>query len=207
VNLNAALHFLKIEDYTKAQDLCNKIIAERPEYILNSFLLGKIAIGRSNIAQSIVHFEKFLSQINEISDDRLLAYLEMYVADAHSLLGFAFTEQERFDNATRHYREVLKINPDSAETYCNLGNTFLKQDKLNEAIKLYVKALDLNPNFPEAHYSLGNSLLQQEKFDQAITHYREALKLKPDWQGARLKLEIAETRKDQNEKVKSPWLR
>ncbi|UCF43354.1 MAG: sulfatase-like hydrolase/transferase, partial [Planctomycetota bacterium] len=207
VNLNAALHFLKIGDYTKAQAWCNQIIAEQPKYILNSYLLGKIAIGRNNIAKSIVRLEKFLSQIDEISDDKLLAYVEMYVADAHSLLGFAFAQQERFDNAARHYWDVLKIDPDSAETHYNLGNTFFKQDKLNDAVEHYIKALDLNPNLPDAHYSLGNSLLQQEKFDQAITHYREALKLKPDWQGARLKLEIAETRKDQNEKVKSPWLR
>ena len=193
---------IKNKQYSKAEAICNQILAERPEYILNSFLLGQIAMGKNNIPESIAHFSEFLSQADAAGDyskDESLHFLKRYVGKAHNNLGRAFARQENFSRAIVHYKKALEIEPDSANAYYNLGNVFLKRGELDEAIKHYTKALDLAPDLPEAHLNLGNTLLKQGKLEEAIEHYNRAIKLRPNYREALQNLQVAQSLKSQTE--------
>ncbi len=207
--LKTAMGFIRFKQYSEAEELCNKIIAEQPGYVLNSFLLGEIALGRTNISECIGHYSKFLSQIEDGNEGhyKSASFLISYVQQAYNGLGMAFAEKEDFDRAIVHYNRALQIDSDSAEIHYNLGNLFVSQKKLNDAIKYYNKALEIAPDFPDAHYNLGNALLEQEEFEEAIIHYNRAIRLKPDWREPRQNLAVAENRKRQSEETKPSWLR
>jgi arylsulfatase A-like enzyme len=193
---------IKNKQYSKAEAICNQILAERPEHILNSFLLGQIALGRNNVAESVTHFSQFLSQADAAggySEGESLHFLRMYIGKAHNNLGMAFARQENFDRAITHYKKALEIDPDFANVYYNLGNIFLKRGELNEAIKHYTKALDLAPDLPEAHLNLGNTLFKRGKLEEAIAHYNKAIKLRPNYREALQNLQVAQSLKSQTE--------
>jgi arylsulfatase A-like enzyme len=202
---------IRFEQYTKAEAVCKQIMAEKPGYILNSFLLGKIALGRNNLGECIEHFLKFLAQVEDANDGHSVNkspdFLELYVHESYNSLGLAFEEKEDFEQAIAWYNKLMRVKPNSAMTHYNIGNVLLKQDKLDEAMRYYIRALELDPDFAEAHYNLGNVLVEQERFERAVIHYKMAVKLKPDWHEARHNLQVAESRKKQDKEVDSPWLR
>ena len=195
--------FIKNKQFDKAEVICSQILSERPEHILNSFLLGQVAMGKNNVSRAIAHFSQFLSQADAkggYSEDESLHFLRMYIGKAHNNLGRAFAKQKSFDRAITHYNKALEINPDFANTYYNLGNIFLRRGELDEAIKHYTKALDLAPDLPEAHLNMGNALLKQGKLEQAIAYYNKAIKIRPDYWEAMQNLQHAQFLKEKREK-------
>ena len=195
--------FIKNKQFNKAEAICSQILAERPEHILNSFLLGQVAMGENNVSQSIAHFSQFLSQADAeggSSKDESLHFLRMYIGEAYNNMGMAFAKQKSFDMAITHYNKALEINPDFANTYYNLGNVFLRRGELDKAIKHYTKALDLAPDLPEAHLNMGNALLKQGKLEQAIAYYNKAIKVRPDYREALQNLQHAQSLKEKREK-------
>ncbi|MHC4531046.1 MAG: sulfatase-like hydrolase/transferase [Planctomycetota bacterium] len=195
--------YLKNKQFNKAEAVCSQIIAERPEHILNSFLLGQVAMGENNISRAIAHFSQFLSQADAeggYSKDESLHFLRMYIGKAHNNMGRAFAKQKSFDSAIGHYKKALEINPDFANAYYNLGNVFLRRGELDEAIKHYTKALDLAPDLPEAHLNMGNALLKQGKLEEAIAYYNKAIKVRPDYREALQNLQQAQLLKEKREK-------
>lgn len=97
----------------------------------------------------------------------------------HNNIGNTYIAQNRWDLALQHYREVLNINPNSAEACNNLGRCYYLQGLFIEALPFYEKAIRLNALYWEAHYNLAHNLVKLNRFDQAKAHYKEALKLNP----------------------------
>ncbi|MGD0077418.1 MAG: tetratricopeptide repeat protein [Sedimentisphaerales bacterium] len=133
---------------------------------------------------------------------------------AEQLLGNAYAQRGRFDEAINSYRETLRIVPGSLEVTNDLARILLQQAKLDEVIELYQKTLPELPNtgvdpltlvpntvtppkpesgklaliircYTEAHFNLGEALSRQERGDEAIKHYAEAIRIKPDYLIAR----------------------
>lgn len=120
-------------------------------------------------------------------DKAELAYrraLERDTTDARGQynLGSALYRQKKYDDAARHYEQVLstpKINDKKrANAYHNLGNSMLKdalagnQDgfmqKLQQALSAYQEALKLNPKNEDTRYNLAltQRLLRQAQQQQ-----------------------------------------
>jgi tetratricopeptide (TPR) repeat protein len=99
---------------------------------------------------------------------------------AHNMLGRAWFLQRQVNEAIRELQEVVRLNPDFAEAYCNLGRAYVSQGQLDEAIAYYQKALDVRPDYVAAHNSLGSLLLQKGRADQVMIHCQRALELEPD---------------------------
>jgi Flp pilus assembly protein TadD len=57
--------------------------------------------------------------------------------------------ERRFDEAARHYREALRLQPDNPQIYSNLGDTLLQQGQTAEAVEYYQAALRLKPDDPK----------------------------------------------------------
>jgi tetratricopeptide (TPR) repeat protein len=195
---------LKAKRFTEAENICRAMLAERPDYILNYFLLGEVATARNNAAQSIENYSEFLSQVNTRYSDpsgNLPVFLKTPVHYACHNIGAAFAQQENFEKAIEFYNKALKLDPADPKTYNGLGFAFFSLGNLDEAIKYYTKALELDPGFPEANFNLANTLLEQGKIDEAVAHYKKALELKPDWPDARKNLLIAQMRKKEKEET------
>jgi Flp pilus assembly protein TadD len=95
-------------------------------------------------------------------------------------LALALEHQGDLAGAERHYRESLRIRPQSAQALNNLGNLLHQQGRVEEARGLYARALEIRPGWPLALNNLGNALRSLGRQDEAIARYREALSLESD---------------------------
>jgi tetratricopeptide (TPR) repeat protein len=110
---------------------------------------------------------------------------------AYHRLGNIYYQQGRFDEAKTNYLNALQINPNNPDFHNSLANTYYKLGIFDEAIDGYKKAIRLDPLDHGYYYNLGNVYDAQGRLDDAVVEYRKALRLRPDFATARISLEIA----------------
>lgn len=98
---------------------------------------------------------------------------------AHGCLGAAFIQQGNPEQAEKHLRRALEINPGYPEALNDLGTILTDAGKYQEAILHFSNALTLNPNYAEAHNNLALTLTYMNRFPEAIEHYKIAIALNP----------------------------
>ncbi len=74
---------------------------------------------------------------------------------AHTNLGAALGNLGRTEEAIGHYREALRLLPNSAEAHNNLGHALALQRRLSEAVVHYEEAVRLNPGNQTARDNLA----------------------------------------------------
>jgi len=81
---------------------------------------------------------------------------------AYDLLvqGHEFLKAQKDREAIKAFKESIKLNPNTAETYYGLGFSSFRLGKFREAADAFKKATALNPQMAKAHYGL--SLAYQE---------------------------------------------
>ena len=100
----------------------------------------------------------------------------------------------RFDDAEKHFRRYLELEPGDAGVRTDLGTTLLFQEKAEDAKALYREVIADDPNFGQAHVNLGIALHREGKADDAKQHFARARELaETDEQRARLDELIAAT--------------
>jgi protein O-mannosyl-transferase len=97
---------------------------------------------------------------------------------AHNNLGLVLKDQGKLSEATEHYEQVLRLQPDNVEAHNNLGVMLQNRGKVLEAMEYYKQALRIKPDDIKAHNNLGNALLELGKVPDAIEQYHQALRLK-----------------------------
>jgi tetratricopeptide (TPR) repeat protein len=117
--------------------------------------------------------------------DRLIVLLHEALArhpqepDVHHLLGWAATQQRRYEDAIAHFREAVRLKPDAAGSYNNLGLLLLEQDRLGEAIESFKAAVSVQPTYIDALTNLSLALCRANLSEHALFFLQEALKLDP----------------------------
>jgi tetratricopeptide (TPR) repeat protein len=112
-------------------------------------------------------------------------------AEAHYNLGMTLASRGAFDEAIRHYEEVVRLSPLDPEAHSGLAYALAGKHRLAEAVAQYQEALRLNPGDAVSHYELGNIQAKQGQLQGAIEHYKEALRLRPDFPAAQYGLGLA----------------
>lgn len=87
-----------------------------------------------------------------------------------------------YDEAIGAFQQVLQLNPQSAEAYCELGAAYRLKEKTDQALEAYLHALEL-PASPQthgvAHLCLARLYHSQGKFTDAENHGQHATNLLP----------------------------
>lgn len=96
-------------------------------------------------------------------------------------LARAFSKAGRPEKAIEHYRNAVRIEPDSPEAKHNLAIELFKKGKIDESIKYYRMALKLDSSEAKMHYNLGLVLEMKGNFSEAQKYYLEAIKLNKDY--------------------------
>jgi tetratricopeptide (TPR) repeat protein len=78
------------------------------------------------------------------------------------------------------YREILALDPDSAEADMLAGEALDETRDIVGAIEMFRKAVAANPNEPDAHFGLGYLLWSQKDFHEAIKEFQAELANNPD---------------------------
>jgi Flp pilus assembly protein TadD len=69
-------------------------------------------------------------------------------------LGQALAATGKLGEATAHFQEAVRLQPDSASAHLNLGRARAAQGKFDEAIRHYNEALRLRPDSAQARQEL-----------------------------------------------------
>jgi protein O-mannosyl-transferase len=96
---------------------------------------------------------------------------------AHNNMAILLAQQYRYDEAIRHFRESLDINPNQAEGFRNLGNAFQSIGNNAAAIEAFRNAVRLKPNDVEGHLRLGYAYLISGNTDLAYQEYLSLARL------------------------------
>ncbi|MCY3869999.1 MAG: tetratricopeptide repeat protein [Gemmatimonadetes bacterium] len=114
--------------------------------------------------------------------------------------GNALFEKEEYEAALRRYLEAQQEGQPRPELHFNAGDALYKQGKYAEALQEMGRATEgTHPDMSAAaHYNLGNALFRQEKFQEAVGAYKKSLELKPDDIDAKINLELALEKLDQD---------
>jgi Flp pilus assembly protein TadD len=78
------------------------------------------------------------------------------------------------------YRQILQVEPNSAEALLGLGTLCLQQGKLAEAVPPLEQFVGLEPHRTDALNNLGIALANLGRPAEAINHFQQALRLQPN---------------------------
>lgn len=82
-------------------------------------------------------------------------------------------------DASRCYKESLKLDPRDSQVLNNLGTVYASLKDYGSADHLYRKALKIDPHSALILKNLGTNLLAQHKYDRGWAAYQQALAIDP----------------------------
>lgn len=94
--------------------------------------------------------------------------------------GNAALETTNYALAETIWRQVIQLDPNSADAHYSLGLALIYQGRREEAITSFRLATSLNSKFAWAHNNLGNALAEVGQVEEAIASFRRAIELAPD---------------------------
>ena len=109
---------------------------------------------------------------------------------AHNNLGAVLADEGRLEEAVKHYKAALAIEPNYAAANVNLGVWLNRQNRLDEAIYYFQRALKAEPNSYDAHNGLGVALAKKGYYLQALEEFNTALRLNPESSSVKQNLKI-----------------
>jgi tetratricopeptide (TPR) repeat protein len=101
-------------------------------------------------------------------------------AEVWNKMGIAHQMMFNLKEATRCYREAIKLDHHNANFYNNLGTVYDSQKNYHQAQRMYQKALKIDPKSPTVLKNLGTNLLMQHKYSRGWEAYSKALAIDPD---------------------------
>jgi Flp pilus assembly protein TadD/peroxiredoxin len=102
--------------------------------------------------------------------------------------GVALFQRGYLDQAAASFKQVIAVQPDSAEAYYNLGTLCLRTNKLGDAHQYLEQAVRLRPAYPEAWNNLGMLAAEEGNAETAVDHFKHSLSLRPAYVVALLNL-------------------
>jgi tetratricopeptide (TPR) repeat protein/ADP-heptose:LPS heptosyltransferase/glycosyltransferase involved in cell wall biosynthesis len=119
-------------------------------------------------------------------------------ADDSLKLAWEYHQAGRLLEAENLYRQIIEVQPESANVLCLLGIAARQQGRIGEAIDRYEQAIAQKPDLVEAHLNKANVLLDIGESQSAIDCYEQVVQLAPDCAAAHnnlgwLKQQLGET--------------
>jgi tetratricopeptide (TPR) repeat protein len=103
----------------------------------------------------------------------------LMTASIWNKMGMAYQLLLNLTDATRCYKQSLKLDQKNATVYNNLATAYESQGDLSRAERMYRKAALLDPKFALAYKNLATCLMAQRKYKQGRQADAQALALDP----------------------------
>jgi tetratricopeptide (TPR) repeat protein/glycosyltransferase involved in cell wall biosynthesis len=94
-------------------------------------------------------------------------------------IAWEYHQAGRLLEAESLYRQVIAVQPESANVLCLLGIAMRQQGKIAEAIAFYEQAIAQQPDFVEAHLNKAHVLFDIGEHQRAIASYEQVLQIAP----------------------------
>ncbi len=100
-------------------------------------------------------------------------------AEIWNKMGIDYQMMFNSKDASRCYRESLKLDPHNPQVLNNLGTVYASTKDYSSAERLYRKALKLDPHSALILKNLGTNLLAEHRYDKGWAAYQQALAIDP----------------------------
>jgi rhomboid protease GluP len=132
------------------------------------FAQGESALDKNDLNAAISHLQKYVAAR---PDDAL----------GHAMLGSAFQQSERFDEAASEFERSLAIEPDYPYAQVSLARIYAYQKKTDKALELFARGMPrAEPDAP-AFYMYAIALRDAGKLPDAESKVRRATELDPKY--------------------------
>jgi rhomboid protease GluP len=152
---------------------------------LGAVLLAVLFVPVAKAKQYAAEFGKGLAALDHNNPKDAIAHFQKYVAarpeDArgHTLLGSAFQEAQRFDEAAQEFERGLAIEPDAPYVQVNLARIYAYQKKTDKALALFRKGIPRIEPEAGAFFVYASALKDTGKLTEAESNIRRSIQLEP----------------------------
>ncbi len=94
-------------------------------------------------------------------------------------MGIAYQMMFNAKDATRCYKESLKLEPGNSQVLNNLGTVYASLKQYGQADRMYHKALKIEPHSAITLKNLGTNLLAEHKYNKGWEAYKQAVAIDP----------------------------
>ncbi len=153
-------------DLMSAEKIYLDILAINPKHIQTLNNLGLLKQSQGDNASAIIYLEKAVK-------------LEPS-APTHSNLGISLMALERKEEAIKHLKLAIQINPGDYNAQANLGIIYCSRNNYKDGYSHLYKSLQINSQYVLGLYNLGSFLMRQGKYKQAQEYFERALTIQPN---------------------------
>jgi Tfp pilus assembly protein PilF len=107
-------------------------------------------------------------------------------AEAHTFLGWTYSQQGRLDDAIEECRSAIRVDPSFGNPYNDIGAYLMQRGEVDEAIDWFRQALRA-PRYESYCFprvNLGRAYEGKRMWIRALGEYRLAVLEKPDYRPA-----------------------
>ena len=166
-------------------------------FVYSAVVLLALFVPVAKAKQYAVEFSQGETALDHNDRNAAIAHLQKYVAArpddviGHALLGSAFQQAERFDEAAKEFERSLEIEPDYPYAQVSLARIYAYQKKTDKALELFARGMPrAEPDAP-TFYMYAVALKDAGKLPDAESNIRRAIQLDPKYTDAhRLLAEI-----------------
>jgi tetratricopeptide (TPR) repeat protein len=167
LRLNLGLALFKSEDMRGAIEAFQPLLKADPNNMQLNALTGMAHYGLAEYAEAAPFLRQAAAQDQ--------GNLPLRLALAHSCLW-----SSQMQCVLDVYKEILALNPDSAEADMLAGEAMNGLKDNEGAMKMFRAAIQANPKEPSAHFGLGYLLWTQEQYPEAAAEFQAELANDPN---------------------------
>jgi cellulose synthase operon protein C len=146
--------YLAARQFDKAEDEANFVITQDPGHVAAHQLLGAALIGEQKPAQALAAFSK----VTELLPENPSAFVNVALVEI---------SLHRYDDAERHLKKAIAVDPKSIQAYTDLANFYRLQNRVPEAQQVLQAGLTKNPDGIPLYLDSVSILVSQGKGDEA----------------------------------------
>jgi tetratricopeptide (TPR) repeat protein len=204
VNFYQGLSYFGLNQFDKAIDAFNKELEFNPKYRRAHYFEAQAYRSLNRNSDALRQYEILLQQDPNDKETlyQLIRFLKSTTLEAinqlgtldpdsdfmHVLKAETYSTQEKYLDAEKEYKIVLRNNPNFPGVHFALGETYWKNVQYAEAAQEFRLALQEDPNHPMANYYLGDLLVKNQKSDEAVPLLEIAVAANPNFMMAYFEL-------------------
>jgi len=154
-------------------------------FVYSALVLLALFVPVARAKQYAVEFSQGEAALDHHDLNAAIAHLQKYVAArpddpiGHALLGSAFQQAERFDEAAKEFERSLEIEPDYPYAQVSLARIYAYQKKTAKALELFARGMPRAEPDASTFYMYAVALKDAGKLPDAESKVRRAIQLDP----------------------------
>ena len=158
-------------------------------FVLDRFPKNKRAHDGLVITHDILAGDHLGSIISEYNQGELATVVERvqsltkkltHASLLWNILGVAFNDQKRSEEAIQSLKTAISLKYDFAEAYFNIGSVFYERADYRAAINNFQQALKFKPQYFDALNNLGSAFRGVGELEAALRSFERAVKINPN---------------------------